>query len=217
MYCRLRLKSDDWSVRSGRRAVMGDGPGHTEATPSLSDNDNHVHPFVSTLPLPYRAEWLHDLPRILFSLLTNNYYCSLVAVAVLLFLLQRWRNRNLPPGPWGIPFYGNLNYLLHLPHLQLSHLREVYGDVYSFKAGCRRIVVLCSFEAIMEGLVYKKDALSCRPELDSYNSLYQGGRQCGRQDVVCSLRIQKSSTCLSYSYLPGTTIAYDRFKKNYYL
>ncbi|XP_050436079.1 cytochrome P450 306a1-like [Adelges cooleyi] len=67
-----------------------------------------------------------------------------VCIASSLFLIQLWlSNRNLPPGPWGIPIFG---YILWLnpskPYETFTELSRKYGSVYSIQLGKHFAVVL---------------------------------------------------------------------------
>lgn len=39
--------------------------------------------------------------------------------------------RNLPKGPFGLPFVGYLPFLGPKPHLTIDNLRKKYGDIFT--------------------------------------------------------------------------------------
>ena len=92
-------------------------------------------------------------------------YISLFIVALLsIVFLQKLsgKNKNLPPGPVGVPVLG------YLPFLDVFHLGKSFkilggkfGDVFSLKVGTELAVVLNSYEAIKKA--FAKDELTARP------------------------------------------------------
>ncbi|RPD57201.1 CyP450 monooxygenase [Lentinus tigrinus ALCF2SS1-7] len=84
---------------------------------------------------------------------------ALVAFAVLiLFYVRSWiiwnsrtRGRPLPPGPRGLPFFGNaIGLRKGRQWLTFNKLREKYGPILYFQVLKQPIVVLCSPEAVLE-------------------------------------------------------------------
>ena len=68
---------------------------------------------------------------------------------------------------------------------RLSHLRDVYGDVYQLQCGGKRVVVLSSLEAILQGLVHQGEDVSSRPDFESYGALYHTSRHQGVCACAC--------------------------------
>uniref|UniRef100_F6S323 Cytochrome P450 n=1 Tax=Ornithorhynchus anatinus TaxID=9258 RepID=F6S323_ORNAN len=69
----------------------------------------------------------------------------LSCLALLVWKRMR-REGKLPPGPFPLPFLGNL---LHIR----TDLKEKYGPVFTVYLGPRPVVVLCGHEAVKEALV----------------------------------------------------------------
>ncbi|XP_035692382.1 cytochrome P450 2J2-like [Branchiostoma floridae] len=91
-------------------------------------------------------------------------------VLVLAFLVTYWllgagdRQKNLPPGPRGLPLLGNL--LSFRPSHLLSNLaawRQQYGDVFCVRIANRLAVVLNGHKAIQDALVKQPEVFSNRP------------------------------------------------------
>ncbi|KAJ7993349.1 hypothetical protein DPEC_G00271500 [Dallia pectoralis] len=71
---------------------------------------------------------------------------------------------NFPPGPWALPFVGNL-FTVNFKkiHINLTQFSEKYGDVYTLRMGQTRIVVLNGYQTIKEALITQGESLSDRP------------------------------------------------------
>ncbi|XP_066268026.1 cytochrome P450 2B4-like [Branchiostoma lanceolatum] len=91
-------------------------------------------------------------------------------VLALVFLVTYWllgagsRQKNLPPGPRGLPLLGNL--LSFRPSHLLSNLaawRQQYGDVFCVRIANSLAVVLNGHKAIQDALVKQPEVFSDRP------------------------------------------------------
>ncbi|RWR99986.1 cytochrome P450 2J6-like protein [Dinothrombium tinctorium] len=56
-------------------------------------------------------------------------------VTVFVFNLSKrlFRERRLPPGPWGLPIVGYLPFLGKKPFVKMKALAKKYGNVFSLK------------------------------------------------------------------------------------
>ncbi|XP_028764209.1 cytochrome P450 81E8-like [Neltuma alba] len=90
---------------------------------------------------------------------------SLTSLFTLKFLLQRWRFRNIPPTPPGLPVIGNLHQLKKPLHRQFHRLSQRYGKMFSLWFGSRLIVVVTSPSAVQECFTTNDIALANRPRL----------------------------------------------------
>ncbi|KAJ9169069.1 hypothetical protein P3X46_020537 [Hevea brasiliensis] len=96
----------------------------------------------------------------------------------LVFLVLWWRysvtpgkckSNNLPPGPPGWPFVGNLfQVILQRRHFifLIRDLRAKYGPIFTMQMGQRTLVIVTSPELIHEALIQKGSVFASRP-LDS--------------------------------------------------
>ncbi|XP_007536662.1 cytochrome P450 2B11-like [Erinaceus europaeus] len=96
----------------------------------------------------------------------------------LLLLVVRGRPKNhgrLPPGPWPLPFLGNLLQMDRNGLLKsFMKLRDKYGDVFTVYLGPTPVVMLCGTETIKEALVDHADAFSGRGKIAVVDAVFQG-------------------------------------------
>ncbi|XP_070546406.1 cytochrome P450 1A5-like [Ptychodera flava] len=89
----------------------------------------------------------------------------LLVLVVLLVICALWSVHipfNFPPGPRGLPFIGSILSLGEDPIGAFEGLSKTYGDIFSFKMGADRYVLLCNIELVREALVEKQDAFAGR-------------------------------------------------------
>uniref|UniRef100_A0A8C5PT37 Cytochrome P450 n=1 Tax=Leptobrachium leishanense TaxID=445787 RepID=A0A8C5PT37_9ANUR len=89
---------------------------------------------------------------------------TLILFAMVFDLINRRRKAGYPPGPFPLPFVGNIFSLdfNNFPE-SLTKLRNEYGNIYSLQVFSENIVVLNGYDAVKEGFVTKSDDTSGRP------------------------------------------------------
>lgn len=109
--------------------------------------------------------------ELLSTLLCEHLDACLVFLVV--YLALKWHQDHtrsgmgLPPGPPAIPILGSLPFLYCCSRNILEALRVLrfrYGEVYTVMLGSRRVVMLCSYEAIYEALVKRGKVFQGRPQ-----------------------------------------------------
>ncbi|KAG8183295.1 hypothetical protein JTE90_025995 [Oedothorax gibbosus] len=90
---------------------------------------------------------------------------SVAVAALTCILLDFWRrNRNLPPGPWGLPFVGYYPFLTSQPNMDFAKLSKKYGQVFSFRSGGALFVILNGSKNIRGALVERAEEFIGKPK-----------------------------------------------------
>lgn len=79
--------------------------------------------------------------------------------------------RNLPPGPFPLPFVGNLHVIGTNVHVSLASLAQNYGDLMTVYFGSERAVIVSSSEIAREVLVRQSSAFGGRPRNLPYGAM----------------------------------------------
>ena len=90
----------------------------------------------------------------------------LIGVAILYVIsgLIRKRRQNLPPGPLGLPFFGNIFQLdRKKPFKTFTSWIPKYGDIFCVRMLKTDVVVVNSYELIFESLFTKGEDFASRP------------------------------------------------------
>uniref|UniRef100_A0A8C4LC41 Cytochrome P450 n=1 Tax=Equus asinus asinus TaxID=83772 RepID=A0A8C4LC41_EQUAS len=98
----------------------------------------------------------------------------IILIGLLLLWSQPTSRGRLPPGPWPLPFLGNILHLDHKDFLKSFQLREKYRDVFTIYLGTQPAVILCGYEAVREALVDQAEAFSGRGHVAILDPILQG-------------------------------------------
>ncbi|XP_059840290.1 cytochrome P450 2J2-like [Hypanus sabinus] len=83
--------------------------------------------------------------------------------------------KNFPPGPFGLPFFGNMLQLdLKQPHLQFCKFAEKYGDIFSLRIGYSYLVVINGLNAFKEAVVHQTDVFAGAAAFPLFDDLVKG-------------------------------------------
>lgn len=89
------------------------------------------------------------------------------SLALLCILIIQWIykqikiSRSLPPGPWGLPIIGILNYIGSEKHTSFMKLAKEYGTLFSARLGSQLTVVISDYKLIREA--FKREEFTGRP------------------------------------------------------
>ncbi|KAF1385927.1 hypothetical protein PFLUV_G00112850 [Perca fluviatilis] len=100
--------------------------------------------------------------------------CLLLSFVVLLLtdVVRNWRPHSFPPGPWAVPFLGNV--FTGLDFKTLEKLSQEYGPVFSLRKGSERMVFVSGYKMVKEALVNQLDSFPDRPIVPLFHVIFKG-------------------------------------------
>ncbi|XP_076449344.1 cytochrome P450 1A1-like [Babylonia areolata] len=102
-------------------------------------------------------------------------YLLFLFLLLLIFVpMKTEKAPHTPPGPWGVPVFGNLFQLTKAPHRKLTQYRKQYGDVYQIRMGSRPAVILNGIDVTWKALVKQADAFAGRPDFYTFQLMSDG-------------------------------------------
>ncbi|XP_030063540.1 cytochrome P450 2D15 [Microcaecilia unicolor] len=119
---------------------------------------------------------LLSVPRSLLSSCCNNVTLLGIFLTVFVLLFDFMKRRKTwiryPPGPFSIPFLGNMLQVdFQQPHVSFTQLSKKFGNVFSLQFCWRNVVVLNGFKVMKEALVDKSEDIADRPPFPQYDNL----------------------------------------------
>ncbi|XP_035032938.2 uncharacterized protein LOC118121285 [Hippoglossus stenolepis] len=98
-----------------------------------------------------------------------------ITALLLLYFLNKKDPPNFPPGPPALPFLGNVFSIeAKQPHIYLTKLADVYGNVFCIRLGRHKTVFLSGWKMVKEALVTQADNFVDRPYSPMVNRIYSG-------------------------------------------
>ncbi|XP_048833576.1 cytochrome P450 2J2-like isoform X4 [Brienomyrus brachyistius] len=99
----------------------------------------------------------------------------LLFVLVFLLMADILKNRNpanYPPGPWSLPFLGNI--FTDLEPKTMLKLAEKYGNVFSLRKGSEKLVFVAGYKMAKEALVTQGENVVDRPDVPLFTKVFKG-------------------------------------------
>uniref|UniRef100_A0A8D3B7U7 Cytochrome P450, family 2, subfamily AD, polypeptide 3 n=1 Tax=Scophthalmus maximus TaxID=52904 RepID=A0A8D3B7U7_SCOMX len=94
------------------------------------------------------------------------------ALLLLTDVIRNWRPHNLPPGPWAVPFLGNV--FTGVDFKTMEKLAQEYGPVFSLRRGSERTVFISGYKMVKEALVNQLDSFVDRPVVPLFHVVFKG-------------------------------------------
>lgn len=98
---------------------------------------------------------------------------STIILLGIIYGCHQWHcNKNLPPGPWGVPILGYLPWLNPVePYKTLTGLARRYGPIYSIQMGKHFAVVMSDPMSVRTALA--RNELADRTNFEVINDIMQ--------------------------------------------
>ncbi|XP_053344701.1 cytochrome P450 2J2-like [Clarias gariepinus] len=99
----------------------------------------------------------------------------LIGFFLFLLLLDIFKNKypsNFPPGPWPLPFVGNI--FTGLDFRTIDKLAEKYGNVFCLRWGSEKTVFISGYKMVKEALVTQMDSFTDRPFVPLFHKVFKG-------------------------------------------
>ncbi|GFQ85646.1 cytochrome P450 2B1 [Trichonephila clavata] len=118
----------------------------------------------------YRWVIVFDIMKMQANMISDNIYSlspvslaitiAALLISILYYILKR---RDLPPGPYGLPYFGYWPFIKNINfHLDLDKMKKKYGDIFSFTSTGRLYINLGTIKAVREAHITKSDCFGDR-------------------------------------------------------
>ncbi|KAM4548390.1 cytochrome P450 2J2-like [Odontesthes bonariensis] len=99
----------------------------------------------------------------------------ILAVLLMVYFLNKKDPPSFPPGPPALPILGNIFSIeSKQPHIYLTKLADVYGNVFCIRLGRHKTVFVSGWKMVKEALVTQADNFVDRPYSPMVTRIYSG-------------------------------------------
>ncbi|CAG04832.1 unnamed protein product, partial [Tetraodon nigroviridis] len=102
----------------------------------------------------------------------NSWVLLIFLLLLLIDVIRNWKPRNFPPGPWALPFVGNI--FTGVDFKTVEKLSQKYGPVFSLRRGNERMVYITGHKMVKEALVNQLDSFVERPVVPLFHVVFKG-------------------------------------------
>ncbi|XP_068599297.1 cytochrome P450 2J6-like [Brachionichthys hirsutus] len=105
----------------------------------------------------------------------KGFLLLIVSVLLVVYFLSKKDPANFPPGPPALPLLGNVFSIeAKQPHIYLTKLADVYGNVFCIRLGRHKTVFVSGWKTVKEALVTQADNFVDRPYSPMVTRIYSG-------------------------------------------
>ncbi|XP_041862614.1 cytochrome P450 2J2-like [Melanotaenia boesemani] len=102
----------------------------------------------------------------------SNWLLFGLILLLLINVVKNWRPHNFPPGPWSLPFLGNI--FTGADFKTMEKLSLEYGPIFSLRKGSTRMVFISGYKMVKEALVNQLDSFADRPVVPLFHVISKG-------------------------------------------
>ncbi|XP_056895083.1 cytochrome P450 2J2-like [Takifugu flavidus] len=102
----------------------------------------------------------------------SSWVLLIFLVLLITDVIRNWTPHNFPPGPWAMPFVGNI--FTGVDFRTIEKLSQKYGLVFSLRRGNTRTVFVNGYKMVKEALVSQLDSFEDRPVVPLFHVVFKG-------------------------------------------
>ena len=107
---------------------------------------------------------------------SNIMFSAVLAILVLIIVMTlRTKSKDNGykpiPGPWGLPFIGNLHQIGTRPYETFNNMKKLHGDVFLIYFMSKPVLVLNNYKAIRDAFIGQGSVFAGRPSFPSWKHI----------------------------------------------
>ncbi|KAK7888834.1 hypothetical protein WMY93_024394 [Mugilogobius chulae] len=114
-------------------------------------------------------------------------------------IVKNWRPKNYPPGPWPIPFVGDVPRISPSTiHLDFAKYVKKYGNIFSVRLFGGKMVVINGYKLVKEALAVRGDDYADRPTLPMFEDLIGNAGEPVDPHIFLNKAVSNIISCLVF-------------------